>query len=77
MSNCTPAQSGNARPSVAATKPSVSPVVLTVNEAAASLRMARSSIYKMIAARRLRTVKFGRSRRIPVAEVQRLAANAR
>lgn len=77
MSNCTPAQSGTARPSVAATKPSVSPVVMTVNEAAASLRMARSSIYKLIAAKRIKTVKFGRSRRIPVAELQRLAATAR
>jgi excisionase family DNA binding protein len=51
----------------------LSPVVVTVNEAAAALRMGRSTIYKLIACRRLKTVKFGRSRRIPVAELQRLA----
>jgi excisionase family DNA binding protein len=53
-----------------------SPVVVTIDEAAAQLRLSRSMIYKMIAARKLRTVMFGRSRRIPVAELQRLA-NAR
>ena len=53
----------------------ITPVVVTINEAAAALRMARSSIYKMIATQRIKTVKFGRSRRIPVAELQRLAAS--
>ena len=54
-----------------------SPVVVTIDEAAAQLRLSRSMIYKMIAARKLRTVMFGRSRRVPVAELQRITANAR
>lgn len=77
MANRTPVRSETASPYVAATRPSVSPVVLTINEAAASLRMARSSIYKLIAAKRIKTVRFGRSRRIPVVELARLTANAR
>lgn len=41
------------------------PVLLTPEEVAESLRIARSRVYDLIAAGTLRSVRIGRSRRIP------------
>ena len=44
----------------------VAPVLYRVDEAAQALRLSRSVIYELIRSGRLRTVKEGRSRRVPV-----------
>ncbi|MCL2090337.1 MAG: helix-turn-helix domain-containing protein [Micrococcales bacterium] len=45
----------------------VTPVAYNVNEAAQSLRISRDKIYELIRSGRLRTVKVGRRRLVPVA----------
>lgn len=47
--------------------PAVPLVLLSVNEASTSLRLSRSVIYELIRSGRLRTVKQGRRRLVPVA----------
>jgi excisionase family DNA binding protein len=44
----------------------VTPVLYRVEEAAEALRLSRSVIYELIRSDRLRTVKEGRLRRVPV-----------
>lgn len=44
----------------------VVPVLYRVEEAAEALRISRSVIYELIRSEQLRTVKVGRSRRVPV-----------
>lgn len=50
------------------------PVFLTVTEVAAKLSRDRSSVLRMLHAGKLRSVRLGRSYRIPEAEVYRIAA---
>lgn len=50
------------------------PVFLTVTEAAAKLSRHRSTVLRLLHAGKLRSVKLGRSYRIPEAEVHRIAA---
>ena len=50
------------------------PVFLTVTEAAAKLSRHRSAVLRMLHAGKLRSVRLGRSYRIPEAEVHRIAA---
>ena len=45
----------------------VAPLMYRVDEAAAALRLSRSSIYELIRSGQLRTVKQGRRRLVPVA----------
>ncbi len=44
----------------------VTPVTYNVNEAAQALRLSRDMIYQLIRSGRLRTVKVGRRRLVPV-----------
>ncbi|WP_406025418.1 helix-turn-helix domain-containing protein [Nocardioides sp. NBC_00850] len=44
----------------------VVPVLYRVEEAAEAMRISRSVVYELIRSDRLRTVKVGRSRRVPV-----------
>jgi excisionase family DNA binding protein len=44
----------------------VDPVLYRVDEAAAALRLSRSSVYELIRSGQLRTVKHGRRRLVPV-----------
>ena len=48
-------------------------LLLTVREAADMLSVSRSRVYELIYAEQLDLVKIGRSRRVSVASVQRLA----
>ena len=49
------------------------PLLVGPDEAARMLRVSRSQIYNLIACGALRTVHIGRSRRIPVEDIERLA----
>jgi excisionase family DNA binding protein len=44
----------------------ISPVLYRVDEAAEALRISRTAIYELIRSERLRTVKVGRRRLVPV-----------
>ena len=44
----------------------IAPVLYRVEEAAEALRVSRSVIYELIRSEQLRTIKVGRSRRVPV-----------
>jgi excisionase family DNA binding protein len=46
-------------------------LIVTVEEAADILSLSRSKIYSLIRSGKIRALKIGRSRRIPVAELQR------
>ncbi len=46
-------------------------LLLKMTEAAEMLSMSRASFYKLVNDGRIRTVKLGKSRRVPVAELQR------
>jgi excisionase family DNA binding protein len=48
-------------------------LLLTVREAADVLSVSRSRVYELIYAEQLDSVKIGRSRRVPLASVRRLA----
>jgi excisionase family DNA binding protein len=43
--------------------------LLTVPEAAAALRISRSSVYQLIRAKQLEIIKIGRSTRVPAAAI--------
>ncbi|MFD9453733.1 helix-turn-helix domain-containing protein [Streptomyces sp. NPDC059985] len=47
------------------------PLLLTVPEAMAALRLSRHSVYNLIRSKRLPSITIGRSRRIPAAAVRR------
>jgi excisionase family DNA binding protein len=47
-------------------------VFLSVPEVAAYLRCSRTTVYKLLAEGRLRSIKLGRLRRIPAGELARL-----
>ncbi len=47
------------------------PIVLTVKEACQVLRISRWTLYDLIRARSIETIKIGRSRRIPVSSVSK------
>lgn len=49
-------------------------LLLTVSEAAAALRISRSSIYRLFDARELAWVQIGASRRVTSAEIHRFIA---
>jgi excisionase family DNA binding protein len=51
---------------VSAGAPDVPPVLYRVEEAAMALRLSRSAVYELIRSGRLRTVKAGRRRLVPV-----------
>ncbi len=53
------------------TEPPNLPLLLTVKQAAGLLGMARSTLYELLDAGALRSVKRGASRRIPLTEVHR------
>jgi excisionase family DNA binding protein len=52
----------------------IKPLMLTVPEACAALRISRWSLYQLIRRRQLETVKIGRRRCIPVAAVEAFVA---
>jgi excisionase family DNA binding protein len=51
------------------------PVMLTVPEVMARLRVGRHTVYALIRSRRLVSVTIGRSRRVPVAAVDTYVAD--
>jgi excisionase family DNA binding protein len=52
----------------------MTPVLLTLDETAARLRLAKGTLYNWVHARRITVVHIGRLVRIPAAEVDRLIA---
>jgi excisionase family DNA binding protein len=53
----------------------VVPVLYRVDEAAAALRLSRSSVYELIRSGQLRTVKQGRRRLVPVTALAEYVAS--
>jgi excisionase family DNA binding protein len=53
----------------------VEPLMYEVDEAARALRLSRTHIYELIRSKRLRTVKLGRRRLIPVAALAEYVAS--
>jgi excisionase family DNA binding protein len=51
--------------------------LLTVAEACASLRISRWMLYRLIHARRLKTVKIGSARRVPAAALHEFVEDLR
>jgi excisionase family DNA binding protein len=56
-------------------RPPVAPVLYRVDEAAEALRLSRSVLYELIRSGRLRTVKAGRRRLVPVAALTEYVAS--
>jgi excisionase family DNA binding protein len=54
----------------------IAPVLLRIPEAAEALGVSRATVYNWIAAGAVRSVVIGRSRRIPVSELDRIADSA-
>ena len=50
------------------------PMLLTLKETAAALRLGRSKLYELMAAGKLRSVKIGGSRRIPATALAEFVA---
>lgn len=46
------------------------PLLLTVNEAARQLSLARSTVYELLLTRQLVSVKIGRARRVPLESIR-------
>ena len=55
-------------------RPSTASLLLTVTEAAAALRISRSSIYRLFDAGQLSWVQIGASRRVTSTEIERFIA---
>lgn len=53
----------------------VNRLALSPAEAATALGLCRASIYNMLARGEIRSVKFGRARRIPLSEIERLCGD--
>jgi excisionase family DNA binding protein len=51
-------------------------VLLTIEEAAASLAICRAQVYRLMYAGQIRSIKIGRSNRIPLIEVQNFVTRA-
>ena len=51
-------------------------ILVSIPEAARRLSISRSSLYKAILARKIRTVRIGRSRRVPISELSALVDRA-
>jgi len=51
------------------------PLLLTVNEACAMLRISRPTMYQLLNSGRVGSIQIGRARRIPRSELERLAAS--
>lgn len=49
------------------------PILVTVEEAMHLMRLSRPSLYSLIKSGRIKTVCFGRARRVPMAEIERLS----
>ncbi|GBC95449.1 hypothetical protein HRbin16_01238 [bacterium HR16] len=49
-------------------------LLLKMTEAAEMLSVSRANLYKLVASGRIRTVKLGKSRRVPAAELARFVA---
>jgi excisionase family DNA binding protein len=56
-------------------KSEVVPIMYRVDEAAAALRLSRSSVYELIRSGQLRTVKQGRRRLVPVTALAEYVAS--
>jgi excisionase family DNA binding protein len=56
-------------------KSEVAPLMYRVDEAAAALRLSRSSVYELIRSGQLRTVKQGRRRLVPVTALAEYVAS--
>ncbi len=50
------------------------PLLLTVDEAARLLRMSRSFVYNLVMNGEIASIKLGRSRRVPAAELERFVS---
>ena len=48
-------------------------ILVTVEEAMSLMRLSRPSFYALIKSRQIKTVRFGRARRVPIAEIERLS----
>jgi excisionase family DNA binding protein len=57
-------------------RPSAGPAgqLLTIDEVSARMRLHRSRVYGLLSTGALRSVKIGKSRRVPVAEIERYIA---
>ena len=51
--------------------------MLTVDQSAKALNVCRAHVYALMAKGKIKSLKFGRSRRVPVSEIERLTAAAR
>jgi excisionase family DNA binding protein len=52
----------------------ISPILISINAACEALDLGRTSIYSLISARRLETVKLGRRTLVKVSSIQSLIA---
>ena len=49
-------------------------VLVSVEDAMSALGISRPTFYRLIQERKIRTIKIGRARRVPIAEIDRIAA---
>jgi excisionase family DNA binding protein len=58
-------------------KPEPAPIVLTIEEACKALRVSKWSVYQLIRSGKLKTIKIGSRRVVPVAALHELVAKLR